>query len=92
MSGVYRDFLEYNGLLDSINVFASVKAEAVLDQAIQIKLMEIRKKIHEGKLPEISIKELSANLTYLKLVDKPVAVRSSATAEDSASASFAGVH
>ncbi|MCZ7382557.1 MAG: PEP-utilizing enzyme [Candidatus Methanoperedens sp.] len=91
-SKVYRDFLEYNGLSDSINAAASIKAEAVLDPAIEIILTEIRKKISKGQVPEICIQELSKQLTFLKLVDKPVAVRSSATAEDSAMASFAGVH
>jgi len=91
-SRVYRDFLETNDLLGPIHAVFSIRAEDVLDTAIEIKLSEIRKKIEEGKLSELSIKELSANLTYLNLVDKPVAVRSSATAEDSATASFAGVH
>ncbi|MFZ3058638.1 MAG: PEP/pyruvate-binding domain-containing protein [Candidatus Methanoperedens sp.] len=91
-SKVYRDFLEFNGLQDSINAIASIKAEAVLDPAIEKILTEIRKKISDGQVPEICIRELSKQLTFLKLADKPVAVRSSATAEDSATASFAGVH
>ncbi len=91
-SKVYRDFLEYNGLLDPIHAVASIKAEAVMDPAIEIILTEIRKKISDGQVPEICIQELSKQLTFLKLVDKPVAVRSSATGEDSAMASFAGVH
>lgn len=91
-SKVYREFLEYNGLSDSIHAAASIKAEAVLDPAIEIILTEIRKKISNGQVPEICIQELSKQLTFLKLLDKPVAVRSSATAEDSATASFAGVH
>ncbi|MCZ7383123.1 MAG: PEP-utilizing enzyme [Candidatus Methanoperedens sp.] len=91
-SKVYRDFLEFNGLQDSINAIASIKAEDVLDPAIEKLLTEIREKISNGQVPEICIQELSKQLTFLKLVDKPVAVRSSATAEDSATASFAGVH
>ena len=91
-SRVYRDFLEFNGLSDSINVFASIKAESVLDPSLEKTLTEIREKISNGQLPEICVQELSKELTSLKLVDKPVAVRSSATAEDSAKASFAGVH
>ena len=91
-SRVYRDFLESNGLSDHINAVASIKAESVLDPAIEKTLTEIREKISNGQVPEICIQELSKQLTFLKLVDKPVAVRSSATAEDSAKASFAGVH
>lgn len=91
-SRAYRDFLESNGLSDHINAVASIKAESVLDPAIEKTLTEIREKISNGQVPEICIQELSKQLTSLKLADKPVAVRSSATAEDSTKASFAGVH
>ena len=91
-SRVYRDFLESNRVSDHINVVALIKAESVLDPAIEKTLTEIREKISNGQVPEICIQELSKQLTSLKLADKPVAVRSSATAEDSATASFAGVH
>jgi len=92
ISRVYRDFLESNGLSDLLNAVAPIKAEAVMDPAIEKILAEIRQKINDGQVPEICIQELSKHLTVMKLVDKPVAVRSSATAEDSAIASFAGVH
>jgi len=91
-SMVYRDFLESNGLSDHIFAVASIKAESVLDPAIEKTLTEIREKISNGQISEICIQDLSRQLTFLKLVDKPVAVRSSATAEDSLKASFAGVH
>ena len=91
-SMVYRDFLESNGLSDHIFAVASIKAESVLDPAIEKILKEIRENISNGQVPEICIQELSKQLKFLKLADKPVAVRSSATAEDSAKASFAGVH
>ncbi|PWB55908.1 MAG: pyruvate, phosphate dikinase [Candidatus Methanoperedenaceae archaeon] len=92
ISRVYRDFLESNGLLDHINAIASIKAESVLDPAIEKTLTEIKEKISNGQISEVSIQELSKQLMSLKLVDRPVAVRSSATAEDSTTASFAGIH
>lgn len=45
ISRVYRDFLESNGLSDHINAVASIKAESVLDPAIEKTLTEIREKI-----------------------------------------------
>lgn len=91
-SRAYWDFLQYNGLSDSIRAAASIKAEAVLEPANEKILAEIRRKIIDGQVPEIIIQELAEKLADMELFDKPVAVRSSATAEDSAAASFAGIH
>lgn len=55
-------------------------------------LDELRRAMIAAPLPPELPVELAAFLTAAGLTDRPVAVRSSATAEDSASASFAGIH
>jgi len=91
-SRAYRDFLQFNKLEESIHVTSGIRAEAVNDPANEKILEEIRRKINEGQIPSIIRQELTENLLKMKLLDKPVAVRSSATAEDSSKASFAGIH
>jgi len=86
----YHDFLHHNDLEGSIKSAASIKAEEVM--ANEEMLREIRRKIDEGDISKAVMKELADGLASMKLLDKPVAVRSSATAEDSVTASFAGVH
>lgn len=91
-SRAYRDFLQCNRLEESINASSEIRAEAVNDQANEKVLEEIRRKINEGQIPGTVRQELAKQLEGMKLLEKPVAVRSSATAEDSAKASFAGIH
>ncbi|MCX9010604.1 MAG: PEP-utilizing enzyme [Candidatus Methanoperedens sp.] len=91
-SRVYRDFLEYNKLEESIHAASGIRAELVNDPANEKVLEGIRRKINEGQIPGTVQQELAKQLEGMKLLEKPVAVRSSATAEDSATASFAGVH
>ncbi|HEY9247034.1 MAG TPA: PEP/pyruvate-binding domain-containing protein, partial [Candidatus Methanoperedens sp.] len=86
----YQDFLEHNGLAEPIHAAASIKAEEALES--EEMLEDIRRKINEGHIPGAVRQELAEQLAGMGLLDKPVAVRSSATAEDSAHASFAGVH
>jgi len=45
-----------------------------------------------GKLPELLLDAVEANLNALGLKEKKLAIRSSATHEDGAAASFAGIH
>ena len=91
-SRAYHDFLQYNKLEESIHAASGIRAEAVNDPANEKILEEIRRKINEGQIPGTIQQELAKQLEGMKLLEKPVAVRSSATAEDSAMASFAGVH
>ncbi len=91
-SRVYRDFLQYNKLEESIHAASGIRAELVNDPANEKVLEGIRRKINEGQIPGSVQQELAKQLEGMKLLEKSVAVRSSATAEDSATASFAGVH
>ncbi|CAG0962438.1 MAG: PEP-utilizing enzyme [Candidatus Methanoperedens sp.] len=86
----YQDFMQHNGLAELIHAAASIKAKEALEN--EEMLGEIRRKINEGHLPDAIWQELADRFAGMGLLDKPVAVRSSATAEDSARASFAGVH
>jgi len=86
----YQDFLQHNSLEDAIKSVASIKAEEVM--ANEEILIKIRRKIDEGNISQTVMKEMAEKLASMKLLDKPVAVRSSATAEDSVTASFAGIH
>ncbi|MCX9088364.1 MAG: PEP-utilizing enzyme [Candidatus Methanoperedens sp.] len=91
-SPAYRDFLQFNNLTGSINAACDIRAELVNDPVNEKNLEEIRRNINEGQVPVTVRQELAKQLEGTKLLEKPVAVRSSATAEDSATASFAGVH
>ncbi|NJD77876.1 MAG: pyruvate, phosphate dikinase [Candidatus Methanoperedens sp.] len=91
-SRAYWDFFQHNDLMETIHAASSINAEDVLEPANEKMLIDIRQKITEGEVPDIILQELSEKLTNMELLNKSVAVRSSATAEDSAAASFAGVH
>lgn len=89
----YWAFLAENGLTEPIQALADVPAEEIATEAILPALDAIREQIAGGALPTDL---LSSVREALKAAGVPetagLAVRSSATAEDSASASFAGIH
>ncbi|HZD59534.1 MAG TPA: PEP/pyruvate-binding domain-containing protein, partial [Anaerolineae bacterium] len=91
-ASAYRSFLQDNDLLEKIGAFASVTAEEVIDLKAAKALEELRAAILKGHLPESAEQELEAFLRNNSLGKVAVAVRSSATAEDSKEASFAGIH
>lgn len=89
----YRDVVEVSGLSDQIiNSLAGVPADnsQLLDQASE----QIRKLFEAAEVPAAIAEAIAENFDLLKerygLADLPVAVRSSATAEDLPDASFAG--
>jgi pyruvate,water dikinase len=89
----YRDFLGYDGLAQRIEgALATIDTGDV--QALATTGAQIRKWIMETPLPPRLEKEISVSyekmLREAKTNDISVAVRSSATAEDLAEASFAG--
>ncbi len=87
----YMEFVDYNGLKDDIADISSRITAANLGDYTH-ELSQLEEKIRAGLLPQAVIDEISAALQNLGLVDKAMAVRSSASAEDSAAASFAGIH
>lgn len=90
-SNAYAEFIDYNGLSDDIADIASKITAANLGDYTQ-ELSRLEEKIKSGLIPRAISDEISAALPNLGLLDKAIAVRSSATAEDSAAASFAGIH
>ncbi len=90
-SDAYMEFIDYNDLGDDIAGISSKITATNLGDYTQ-ELSQLEEKIRAGSIPRVIIDEVSAALQNLELLDKAIAVRSSATAEDSAAASFAGIH
>ena len=89
----YTAFLAYNDLqasIDKVNQVIANKNPAETEACGQ--LAELREKIGKGAIPPSLSSELTAELQDAGLWKKPLAVRSSAVAEDSGQASFAGMH
>lgn len=89
----YATFLQYNDLPKSIieasRSISSSKAAGI--EACDL-LADLREKIIHGAIPPPLENELAAELQGPVLNEKALAVRSSAIAEDSEHASFAGIH
>lgn len=89
----YRLFMAENNLLeDTMEIARSINIDNIDNREMEEKLNQIRKNIEAGHIPQHIKEELVLQLTDMGLLDKPLAIRSSATAEDSAQASFAGIH
>ncbi|TFG34314.1 hypothetical protein EU527_04180 [Candidatus Thorarchaeota archaeon] len=83
----YRSFVKENGIQDIGSMYLK---EIPHDDTLGIKQTSevLRKKIQEAVLPETLVNEIK--IAYTQIGGGPVAVRSSATAEDLPDASFAG--
>ncbi len=77
------------GILALVRV---VKAESVTEPTVAAVLAEIRLALETAEIPATLASGLAAFLEQQGLREATVAVRSSATAEDGARASFAGIH
>ncbi|TEB11511.1 Phosphoenolpyruvate synthase [Pelotomaculum sp. FP] len=92
-AGAYQIFIEENGLLEDIKkITRSATTGNIGEKEIEQKLFLLREKIKGGRIPPNVRDELEDNLRTIGIPGKPVAVRSSASAEDSTKASFAGIH
>lgn len=92
-AGAYQSFIEENGLLEEISsITKGVSAGNIGDKKVEETLALLRKKIMAGYIPFNITEELVSRLKTTGILNKPVAVRSSASAEDSGKASFAGIH
>jgi pyruvate,water dikinase len=93
-SYAYREFIERSGLKKKISEILKEVAKSKDPKAFEEVSVRIRKIIEEENIPDDIAKAIVDN--YRKLCEKvgranvPVAVRSSATAEDLPGASFAG--
>ncbi len=92
-AGAYQSFIEENNLLkDTGEITKSVTTGNIGEKETEQKLFLLREKIKAGHIPSSIMDELVSNLKKIGILDKPAAVRSSASAEDSGKASFAGIH
>lgn len=89
----YDEYIKHNQLQEIVDKLASSITLENLDEAdVKDRLDQLRKKIMGGLIPPSIAEELSEWLNSLGGVKKAWAVRSSAVAEDSEKASFAGIH
>ena len=91
-AGAYQCFIKDNNLLESTEKISKIiTIDNVGEQEIKERLSLIGEKIKAGRISDYIQEELISRLKNTGLLEKPLAVRSSATAEDSGKASFAGV-
>ena len=89
----YDEFIKHNRLQDMVkNISRSVTAGNIDEIKSQDRLSQLRGKIKAGSIPQLIVEELIIMLDSLDVLESPMAVRSSASAEDSVKASFAGIH
>jgi len=93
IADAYRAFIKENNLSGAIaKISAKVTVSNIAEKEIEEELLKLREKIIAGLFPLYIQEELIAELKGTGILSKPLAVRSSATCEDSARASFAGMH
>ena len=92
-TSVYGHFLEANGLRSIVQKLEkSVTINNICEEEVSTQLTVLREQINSGFIPRDIQEHLFIALKESGILEKPLAVRSSATAEDSSRASFAGVH
>ncbi|OAA94518.1 PEP/pyruvate-binding domain-containing protein [Clostridium coskatii] len=89
----YNEYIKYNELQKIIDEVVSATTLDNLDEVhVKDKLNQLNKKIISGSIPPAIIQELSTYINSCGKLKKSWALRSSAVAEDSEKASFAGIH
>jgi len=89
----YQTFIRQNQLQDFIqNISVKIDASNIGERNSENGLAEVRQKIVDGLFPVHFAEALFESLENLGILNKSLAVRSSASAEDSLVASFAGIH
>jgi pyruvate,water dikinase len=92
-ANAYRAFIKENNLSEALaKISTRVTVANITEKEIEDELFKLRESIKAGLFPGYIQEELLAQLKGLSILSKPLAVRSSATCEDSARASFAGMH
>src|SRR5262249_28385204 len=89
---VYTRFMAEPLLRATVSALANVTAEQTVDPEVVRKLSAVRSAILATALPADVEAAIIAFLATVDLKMVPLAVRSSATTEDSATASCAGIH
>ncbi|WML34792.1 PEP/pyruvate-binding domain-containing protein [Clostridium sp. OS1-26] len=89
----YDEYIKHNQLQEIVgNLASSTTLENLYEADVKDRLGQLRKKIMGGSIPPSIVEELSEWLNSWSRLKKAWAVRSSAIAEDSEKASFAGIH
>ena len=90
---VYKDFIAYNQLETEItDITRTVSLDNIHTDRVKMQIEQINQKIRHTEFSKDFVSALQGELSGYQLLNTPVAVRSSATFEDSAKASFAGIH
>ncbi|KUO77561.1 MAG: pyruvate, phosphate dikinase [Desulfosporosinus sp. BRH_c37] len=89
----YKEFIKANVLSEDIKAISQTISLKNVQEESSIKQLDLmRNKIISGEIPPRLSNELSHALQELNIFKKPLAVRSSASLEDSSTISFAGIH
>lgn len=92
VADVYSSVLAAPSIAAAVAALSTLGADEVTTPAAEAALANVRRAISTARLPVAVSAELTTLLTRAKLTTAALAVRSSAVGEDSAGASFAGVH
>ncbi|MFA6956053.1 MAG: PEP/pyruvate-binding domain-containing protein [Thermoanaerobaculia bacterium] len=88
----YAALLARGGIAELSTEIAAVDGDRVADPDVSVRLGELQSRIVASRLAEDDRNAIAAWLRSMKEPGAAIAVRSSATAEDGATASFAGIH
>ena len=91
-ASIYTDLFRTPDIAAQAEPLAAVTLDEIGDEEVQARLAALRDRIIREGLPRATRAALGRFLRQAGLQDRPVAVRSSAVAEDGADAAFAGVH
>lgn len=92
-ASAYRRHTDTPAIAELMGKAARLSAQdAYYDRSGERLLCELREAIEAGTLPALLEDQLATSLAQKSLTSVPLAVRSSATAEDGAEHSFAGIH
>lgn len=93
IAAAYETFIEQNNLRAMIKQVADqVSLESLANGVGNSTLQRLREQIVCGTMPAALVEAIRKALHDTGLLEQPLAIRSSATSEDSTEASFAGIH
>ncbi|CQR74948.1 Phosphoenolpyruvate synthase [Sporomusa ovata DSM 2662] len=90
-TAAFQEFIDYNQLSEFLKLTSLQINSENLGEADHL-LYCLREEIIKATIPPIVVEAIQERLAAERLVNKAVAIRSSASAEDSRQASFAGIH
>jgi len=93
IAATYEAFIEHNNLREMVKQVADqVSLESLADGVGNSTLQCLREQIVCATMPPALVEAIRKTLHDAGLLEQPLAIRSSATCEDSTEASFAGIH